>query len=559
MTALLDPTSNEYKFSKLSSATIVGASTPSSVRLWVRPYQGGWWSLVVTEARLEGDLVRLEEKTVAQYLADRKIKPVFLAEAEITQASNLTHVFDVTGLRPNTRYHYALIASTRERSEVARRTELGADSPLVFRTPAAAPSGVTFGFYSCHDHISANGDVGAWPHFREQLIDSDADFVIGGGDQAYVDTNGKNGFLDIWTWLKENKAALLEKYALGGGKFDEAGIELYLLNIYRWYYRVYWNVPAMREVYERFPQYMIWDDHEIMDGWGSMTNKERRARISGLFEEKDSRANRILVDCMWRAACRAYFEYEHSHNPPTPVDRLNPDNTQWDYSFTQGNAAFYVLDMRGHHDVEKNKGRKTGIDPYIILGQAQFDRFTAWLASPEVEAAKALFLVSPVPIVHWIDRLVNYADFGEAKDDFMDEWGHESNWDERNRLLEALFRKIAQSGQKLVVLSGDVHCTSAFRLQHRKYPAAKLYQITSSAISRKPAPKLSMLGISSGGTMDGNKEIACERLFALSGNKNFAMVRVGAGQGAADTEIVVELYWPGESEGEVTKRRLVLG
>ncbi|MRT18520.1 alkaline phosphatase family protein, partial [Vitellibacter sp. q18] len=102
------------------------------------------------------------------------------------------------------------------------------------------PREVVFGFYSCHDHISAGGDSGAWPHFLEQLTDAGAHFVIGGGDQAYVDTNGKNGFLDIWTWLKDNKAALLEKFALGGGKYDEAGIEQYLLDIYRWYYRVYW-------------------------------------------------------------------------------------------------------------------------------------------------------------------------------------------------------------------------------------------------------------------------------------------------------------------------------
>ena len=553
MPALLDPTSNEYKFSKLSSAAIIGAISPTSTRLWVRPYQPGHWVLAVTEQPLAGDLTRLEEKPVGQFLSDHSIQPAFLGEAEITQNTNLTHVFEIDGLQPDTRYYYALIAATLERSEVARRTELGADNALSFRTTSATTGRTIFGFYSCHDHISANGDVGAWPHFLEQLTHSDADFVIGGGDQAYVDTNARNGFLDIWTWLKDNKAALLEKFDLGNGKYDEPAIELYLLNIYRWYYRVYWNVPALREVFERFPQYMIWDDHEIMDGWGSLTNKERRARISGLFEEKDKRSNQMLIDCMWRAACQAYFEYEHSHNPKTSFDPNKPDDAQWDYSFKQGSTAFYVLDMRGHHDVEKNKGKKAAeIDPCIILGAAQFKRFTDWLNGPEVESAAALVVVSPVPIMHWIDRLVNYADLGEAKDDFMDEWGHETNWNERNLLLDAIFRKIGKSGQTLLVLSGDVHCASAFRLKHRKYPGAKLYQVTSSAISRKPAPGISLLGISSGGTMDGNKDVTSERLFALAGNKNFAMVSING------AEIVVELYWPGDNEGEVSKRRLVL-
>lgn len=557
MATLLDPTSNEQKYPKLTSAVIVGATTPTSSRLWVRVYQEGTWTLVVTTAPLTGDLVRLEEKTVPDFLAGRGITPAFIGSADIGHGSSLTAVFDVAPLAPDTAYFYALIADTADAAQVRRRTEIGGDAPLSFRTPPAAPREVVFGFYSCHDHISAGGDAGAWPHFREQLADAGAHFVIGGGDQAYVDTNGKNGFLDIWTWLKDNKAALLEKFALPGGKYDEPGIERYLLDIYRWYYRVYWAVPALREVYERFPQYMIWDDHEIMDGWGSLTNKERRARISGFFEEKDTKGNQMLVDLMWRAACRAYHEYEHSHNPPTATNLAAPDACQWDYAFKLGDAAFYVLDMRGHHDVEKNKGKKGTPDPNILLGQAQFERFCAWLASPETRSARSLFVVSPVPVLHWVDRLVNYVDLGEAKDDFMDEWGHESNWKERNQLLDTVFREIANSGRPLVFLSGDVHCASVFRMQHRKFPAARVYQMTSSAISRKPAPKISLIGISSGGPMDGHAEVSSERLYALTGAKNFSLIRARTRDDGA-AEVVIELHWPGGEDGEVTKRRLVL-
>lgn len=559
MATLLDPTSNEQKYSKLTSAAIIGATTADSTRIWVRVYQGGEWLLIVTKAPLSGDLVRLEEKSVKSFLADNGIVPDYLGESDITQDTNLTHVFEISGLEADTSYYYAMISASTDAAVIGRRTEIGADAPHSFRTLPAHQSDLVFGFYSCHDHISASGDVGAWPHFAEQLRDARAHFVIGGGDQAYVDTNKKNGFLDIWTWLKDNKAALLEKFALGNNKHDEAGIELYLLNIYRWYYRVYWNVPALREVYERFPQYMIWDDHEIMDGWGSLTNKERRARISGYFEEKDTKTNQLLVDLMWRAACRAYYEYEHSHNPVTSVDLNHPDDCQWDYAFRHGDTAFYVLDMRGHHDVEKNKGKKTRSDPNIILGKAQFDRFAAWLTGDEAKSAKVLFVVSPVPVVHWIDRLVNYADLGEAKDDFMDEWGHETNWVERNQLLDAVFKRIDQSGKKLVFLSGDVHCASVFRMQNRKFPAAKIYQVTSSAISRKPAPKISMLGISSGGPMDGNKDVSCERLYALTGAKNFAMIMVRSLDRDQEPEVIVDLHWPGGEEGEVTKRRVVIG
>ena len=260
---------------------------------------------------------------------------------------------------------------------------------------------------------------------------------------------------------------------------------------------------------------------------------------------------------MWRAACRAYYEYEHSHNPPTAVNLENPDNSQWDYAFRQGDAAFYVLDMRGHHDVEKNKGKKNGHRPQHHSRSGAVRPLRRLAGEQRSASAKALFVVSPVPVVHWIDRLVNYVDLGEAKDDFMDEWGHETNWTERNQLLETVFRQIDKSGRKLVFLSGDVHCASVFRMQHRKFPAARVYQVTSSAISRKPAPKISLIGISSGGAMDGNKDVSCERLYALTGAKNFAMIHVVVDPGN-DAEIIVNLHWPGGEEGEVTKRRVVL-
>lgn len=551
---LRDPTSNEQKHAKLTSAVIIGATTAGSSRIWVRLYREGRWTLVLSTTPLVGDLVRLEEKPLADFLAQRNTSARIVGSHDFSRDSNLTHVFDVDGLQADTSYFYAVIAEERDAAVVSRRTEIGGDAPRWFRTLPQAPAEITFGFYSCHDHISANGDAGAWPHFLEKLTDARAQFVIGGGDQAYVDTNSQHDFPDIWRWLKDNKQDLLQKFSTGGGNYDQAGIRAYLLDLYRWYYRVYWSVPALREVYERFPQYMMWDDHEIMDGWGSLTWAERREKICGLFEQHDAPENQMLLDLMWQAACQSYYEYEHSHNPPTQATPQQPDDCQWDYAFRHGDAAFYVLDMRGHHDVEKAL-----VDPYIILGRPQFDRFTQWLDQALASQAKSLFIVSPVPVVHWVDRLVNYADLGEAKDDFMDEWGHESNRWERNQLLDALFARIANKNLPVVFLSGDVHCASAFRLRHRRYPSAKVYQVTSSAISRKPAPRISQLGIWSGGDMDGHAEIFCEQLFALAGNKNFALVRQRPDELGVLNQITVDLCWPGGEEGELAKKRLALG
>lgn len=548
---LLDPTSNELKKDKLFSAAIIGATTSGSSRIWVRTYAEGHWTLVIAKTPLQGDLVRLQEKPIAQFMADMGIEIANSQSYDFTQQTNLTHTFDITGLDADTIYYYAVISGELDAAKVPRRTELGGDKPLWFRTMSESPAELTFGFYSCHDHISANGDVGAWPHFLEKLTDTGAHFVIGGGDQIYVDTNAKKSFPDIWQWLKDNREDLLKTFAKGDD-YDREGIQLYLLNIYRWYYRVYWNVSSLREVYERFPQYMVWDDHEIMDGWGSYTHEDRLDRIFRMFEHEDEKVGNMLIDLMWKAACQAYYEYEHSHNPVTAVDLRNPDACQWDYDFKHGSSAFYMLEMRGHHDLEKDKK----IDPYIILGRDQFNRFKNWLVAQAAGDSKFLFVVSPVPVLHWIDNIVNYADLGGAKDDFMDEWGHETNWNERNQILEQVFSQLKNGNKTLIFLSGDVHCASIFRMHHKSYRGAKVYQLTSSAISRKPAPAISYLGITNGGTMAGNDKIYSERLFALAGNKNFSILRVRQNESGVQT-VTADLYWPSGDSGEITKKQIV--
>ena len=58
--------------------------------------------------------------------------------------------------------------------------------------------------------------------------------------------------------------------------------------------------------------------------------------------------------------------------------------------------------------------------------------------------------------------------------------------------------------------------------------------------------------------MDGNKDVTSERLYALAGAKNFAMIRFREPSLGGDAEIIVDLHWPGGEEGEVTRRRILL-
>ena len=57
--------------------------------------------------------------------------------------------------------------------------------------------------------------------------------------------------------------------------------------------------------------------------------------------------------------------------------------------------------------------------------------------------------------------------------------------------------------------------------------------------------------------MAGCTDVRSERLFALTGNKNFAMIKVRQVDNDND-EVTVDLCWPGGEEEEVTTKSIVL-
>ena len=228
------------------------------------------------------------------------------------------------------------------------RWELGVVNDHTFKTlpeDGAGPWDVTFGFYSCHmpfdPKYGSKADASMWGLMEDELKFSDARFVIGGGDQVYSDGTD---YLSIWAWLKKVK--------------DHNPSIADMRSWYRDIYRGYWGFPHVQAVHRQFPNYMIWDDHEIMDGWGSYTKDELSNELDSWFEWEDKEKNLLLANRMFDAAKKTYFEYQHSHNPDTPRD-------QYDYSFSNCGADYFFLDMRGMRNFERKSN--------AVLGKKQWD------------------------------------------------------------------------------------------------------------------------------------------------------------------------------------------
>jgi alkaline phosphatase D len=531
----------------LTNAAIVGHTTTTSARLWVRVWEPGEYWLLLSRESIEIDGkpdVDAATKEAKVQLEDGTTRPLpgKLWLKKFSFETDLTGIFELTDLEPTTRYYYCVF-SAHERSD---RWELKPDHVWrTFRTQSNDGDSlpINFGVFSCHMPYKKNGDlvnIPMWDRFAEELEGANADFVMGIGDQVYSDGNKT---VSIWQYLKQNKAELLEQ-----APTREEQIKI-MRSWYRDIYRGYWGFRQLQRVMGRYPTYMVWDDHEIMDGWGSYTREELGDQLDTIWEWENTEQNVSLAHQMFEAAKATYEEYQHSHNPTT-------NDGHYDYHFTWGHCAFYVLDMRGQRDFNRTTDDK-------ILGQDQMDRLNKWLGSKEALSSSALFIVSPVPLVHIKNFIVNNLDLpllGLA-DDLRDEWAHESNWVERNKLLDAVFDYSQKQGKRVMFLSGDVHIGAAFRLTRANHSTARVYQLTSSSITY-PIPPLLKLAVQGNGKLgdtdhvEARKRTAFQILHPPFGRNNFAVISISSRPGG-DVNISWNLYGGTGEEDEIARLKEV--
>ena len=337
---------------RMRVGAIIGHTTPESVRIWLRTGSPGRFTLFLYDcaAAMDSKELRAELRArlgtvpmsadAAGETVDARRRAEFTIEDYF---SDTTHVVDLEGLEPDTRYGY-LLHSDGDGGKVI----LGHNRLRSFRTPPAEDAIANFqiALFSCHMPFRVSGlfkkrthtdQMDVWDFMDETLgrhRDS-VDVVIAGGDQSYsdgVDT------LNIWKLL--NRTMRLQ-----GGELLPAEDDM--VTWFRDVYRGYWGFDEVRKVFDSYSTYMVWDDHEILDGWGSHyleddgPHDSLKEILPDLDEKRLTRDHgRRLLQRMFRAACRVYGEYQHSHNPST-------GEGVWDYSFRRGGAAFYVLDGRG--------------------------------------------------------------------------------------------------------------------------------------------------------------------------------------------------------------------
>ncbi|KAF2738934.1 hypothetical protein EJ04DRAFT_7686 [Polyplosphaeria fusca] len=411
------------------------------------------------------------------------------------------------------------------------------EKPQVFAVPSIAQS-MRILFHSCNG-FSVGTDVDAWsgPALWNDVLRMHAQkpfhVMLGGGDQIYNDGVRVDGPLKPWTDIGN-------PHKRRDYPFDEkmrAECDDYYFNNYvRWYGQAPFSTAN-----GQIPQVNIWDDHDIIDGFGSYTDHFMRCAV---------------FRGIGGVAQKYYALFQHHVAPPkstfttdapkttdvgpegTPADPVQLKNTfvmtddVEDESYIMGNKpgpyveersrsiysqlgariAFVGIDAR----MERTRHQINYPDTYNLI----FDRMNKEFAANK--NLKHLILLLGVPIAYprlqWLENIFSSPLIAPIKflnkrfgfggslfnkfdgnvdllDDLDDHYTAHQHKHERRELIERLQAFSKKHSARVTILGGDVHLAAIGRFYTKAkvgIPAEKDWRympnVISSAITNKPPP-----------------------------------------------------------------------
>jgi len=374
-------------------------------------------------------------------------------------------VADLSGLKPGNTYNYQLKLNGSPEPSLA-----GAD--LQFTTLPASESDIwSFALLTCHNPFEyekkhAGQGWRMWKSMPDQFwgsSNSNLRFALLGGDQIYTDPLHN----DL-------------RYSTSDDERRKLFIKLY---------QMFWNDPSYQKVMRKLPSAMMWDDHDIYDGWGSFDIPSH------------SDGGKIDWPSIFSEAKSAFAAFQGSRNPPA----LSPTD-DFSFAFIHDNIGFITPDLRTNRNFLKNQ----------IWSDAERTRVYSWLDN-EGKDLDHIFIVSTVTFFHLsptVDALVDAGyDFfewikdrhnvdidplDEIEDDLLDSWDSTVNLasmlDFARKLFDWQNAKLASTGQPrtVYILTGDIHNGGMSDLLshdpgHAKQPYIR--QIISSPVSYVAEPK----------------------------------------------------------------------
>jgi hypothetical protein len=205
---------------------------------------------------------------------------------------------------------------------------------------------------------------------------------------------------------------------------------------------------------------MVWDDHDIRDGWGSQGDEH------------------IYRDTYFRAARDAYIAHQIRRGPREWGKDLESMDRSLYQAFRLKGIPVFVLDERNDRDVSVP----------AVLGAEQWQVLRSWFAGLDPKRSRYYILVSSVPIFYRVAERVNIAaSFSdEIRDDLLDTWTSEPSAPEWRELVNEIVAAW-ERGLRAIVVSGDYHMSSICRVTARsgtaRKPTVVAYEVITSGLA----------------------------------------------------------------------------
>ncbi len=316
------------------------------------------------------------------------------------------------------------------------------------------------------------------------------DLLLMGGDQVYSDS--------IWVDVPELATWCELAYDQRMVYAFSAALRLKIETFFENLYLARWSQAEIRTAMGSVPTVMMWDDHDIMDGWGSYPFEQHHCPVyQGIF-----------------SVAKQYFMLFQQQTTAAMPPATLPGQSGFSKGFRIGGMGLLALDMRSErapHDprapavamINHPAGTTGGAAathppgdyvPDQVMSEASWRAVYQWLDAQEGMAH--LLIMSSIPVVHptfgLLEKMLGaLPGQQELEDDLRDHWTSPPHLQERLRLVHRLLRLSANKQCRVTLLSGDVHVAAVGAVESDRNdvsPNARVInQLTSSGIVH-PAP-----------------------------------------------------------------------
>lgn len=325
-------------------------------------------------------------------------------------------------------------------------------------------SDIRIGFVSCNGQEEGDLDRpledrnALWTDLGREHQNRPFALLLHGGDQIYADGVWEC-HPDIVRWTKARRRT--KQSSAFSEDMRDAVLKFYLDH-----YLAIYGQPQISHMLARVPSLMMWDDHDIFDGWGSHKKWFQGSEVArGMF------ACARAAFCLMQLA--ASPDGSDKTLPAMVLDRAGK-SLAWKVEYP--GISLVAPDLRSERT------------PNDIMGDHGWRDLPGALET--VSKGNRILLMSSVPVIgprlslvemflHMLPRAQKY------EDDLRDQW--QSRWHRREwcRFLELLERIANDHDHDITILSGEIHVATrgTFETQGKT-----IHQLVASGISHTAPP-----------------------------------------------------------------------